>query len=270
MGYPSITATRAIKRVCCRGRNNVIQASYNTIQTFVFDSYIYTIGVTKITSKLAAIELRKAGHSYSYIAQQLAVSKSTVSIWTSSVLYVPNKETKERIGKARAASTAVKSLQKQKSLESAKIEALSDLGLLSQRDLFLLGLGLYIGEGIKSDNIVRFVNAHSLTVAFMIRWFIEAVGVRNDNIWIRLHLYPDTDVDAAHTFWIKETGVPRVQFYSPVIDKRTDKKAKKRGKLPHGTAHVTVKSLGEKRFGVFLARKLMALSGLALAKPSRD
>jgi hypothetical protein len=43
-----------------------------------------------------------------------------------------------------------------------------------------------------------------------------------------------------------------------IVHQRKDKKLFKRGKLPYGTAHLAIKSNGEKKFGVFLARKINA------------
>ena len=75
-----------------------------------------------------------------------------------------------------------------------------------------------------------------------------------------LHIYPDCDEEKRLQFWSEATTIPRSQFLKTVVDWRKDKKTFKSGKLPHGAAHLRVNSLGEKRFGVFLARKILAWS----------
>src|SRR3989338_4307619 len=216
--------------------------------------------MTKVHAKTAAVELRKAGHSYNHIASSVGVSKGTLAVWLADVHYTPNLETVERIGKARAASGEVKSRLKRESFQRAREEARTDINRLSRRDLFMLGLGLYIGEGAKSTLQTCFVNSNPAIVNLLIKWFIGAVGLKKENLRMRLHIYPDCNEEKSLQFWSEATTIPRSQFLKTVVDWRKDKKAFKSGKLPHGTAHLTVNSLGEKRFGVFLARKILAWS----------
>lgn len=220
--------------------------------------------MTKIHAKYAAMEMRKAGHSYNYIAPRVGVSKSTLSIWLAEIPYTPNIETIARIGRAQAAMMAAKSKIKRESFLQARKEAEQDIGTLSSRDLFMLGLGLYIGEGAKSSSVTCFVNSNVSTMRLIINWFTQAIGIKPVHIRIRLHLYPDSDLEKCHNYWSSQTGIPQEQFFRPVIDRRQDKRAIKNGKLPYGTAHLTVNSLGEKRFGVFLARKILAWSDIVL------
>jgi hypothetical protein len=222
--------------------------------------------MTKVHAKLRAVEMRKAGHSYSYIVSRTGVSKGTLAVWLADVPYTPNPNTVKRIGRARAASGAAKSKLKLASIIQARKEAASEIGRLSRRDLFMLGLGLYIGEGTKSTMQTVFVNANPIVICLMIRWFTQAIGMRRENLRLRLHVYPDTTVDDAIRFWSRATGLPKTQFRKTMIDWRKDKKTVKLGKLPYGTAHLCVNSLGEKRFGVFLARKISAWSERALGK----
>ena len=149
--------------------------------------------MARFADKLRAIELRKGGHSYNYISGVLKVSRSTLSDWLANVPYTPNEETIKRIGLARAASGKAKSKIKQASILQAAVEAKRELGKVSRRDLFMLGLGLYIGEGSKTAEITRFVNSDPTTVNFMIRWFTDALGLPKKNLRVRIHLYPDFD-----------------------------------------------------------------------------
>ena len=207
-----------------------------------------------------AIDLRKRGYSYSYISQKLFVSKGTLSSWLANILYQPNKETIATIGKARAASGLAKNRQKIESILHARDEAKKDIGNLSKRDLFMVGLGLYIGEGSKFHNSVRIVNSDYNIILLAIRWFHEVIGVPKENFSMRVHMYPDSDEKKILRFWIKTTGLPLGQFKKSHVDYRQDKKISRKGKLPYGTAHMTVKSNGYKEFGVFLSRKIEAWS----------
>jgi hypothetical protein len=216
--------------------------------------------VTKVHAKIKAIELRQKGHSYNYIASNVGVSKGTLAAWLANIPYTPT-----RIGKARAASGLAKNRLKLASLEQAKREAVIDIGTLSSRELFMLGLGLYIGEGAKSLIATCFVNSNPTIMKLIVRWFTEALDLPKKNIRIRLHIYPDTNEQTCIDFWSQTLDIPENQFLRSVVDRREGKKAIKAGKLPYGTAHLTVHSLGEKRFGVFLARKIAAWSDLVLS-----
>jgi len=218
----------------------------------------------KQLEKNKAIKLRKAGYSYKHIAKEVSVSKSTLSYWLSNIPYKPNSETIERIGRARAKSGEVKSRQKLDSITRAKHEAKKEIGYINKRDLFMLGLALYIGEGSKSYGITRVINANPEVIRFMVVWFREMFNMGNEHFMIRLHVYPDNNIEECVEFWRKATRLSKSQFQKTQVDKRINKKLSKRGKLPYGTAHLSVKSCGNKEFGVFLARKISAYSDEAL------
>ncbi|MES2088305.1 MAG: helix-turn-helix domain-containing protein [Patescibacteria group bacterium] len=209
-----------------------------------------------VSIRQRALELRKAGFSYSAISEKVKITKGTLSAWLGNVPYVPNKETLLKIGKARTASTLAKHKLKIKSIAEANEQAKMDIGSLNKRDIFMLGVGLYLGEGTKTHNIVRVVNANPQVMSFAVRWFREVCGMKNSNFRLRLHVYPDNNIAESIKFWSNATSVPQSQFQKTSIDTRTGKKMFKRGKLPYGTAHLTIKSEGKKEFGVFLARRI--------------
>lgn len=203
------------------------------------------------------LKLRSLGYSYTYISSQTGLPKGTLSEWLKHVPYTPNKEIILKIGKARAASGAKKSQMKQESIGEAKKEAIKELGRIRQRDMFMLGLGLYLGEGCKTYDIVRITNSDPEVLRLAIAWF-RALGVPKSNFVIKVHLYPDSDIKKSLQFWSSATTLPLSQFSKTYVDRRTDKKSKKAGKLPFGTAHLGVKALGDKKFGSFFARKIKA------------
>ena len=216
------------------------------------------------TTREEVFKLRKEGHSYSYISQKTGMSKSTLSGWLFGIPYIPNQTTIDRIGKARAASGQVKAKIKIESIKKAEEEAKKEIGGLTKRDLFMLGIGIYIGEGAKTFDIVRVINADPKIIKFTVRWFEEVCGLSKKNFKMRLFLYPDNNIKQSVKFWSDVSGIPIDQFQKTHIDERKDKKIFKRGKLPHGTAHLNVISNGKKEFGVFLARKINAWIGEVL------
>ncbi|HEY4474153.1 MAG TPA: helix-turn-helix transcriptional regulator [Candidatus Paceibacterota bacterium] len=214
---------------------------------------MHTIGIRK-----QAFELRKKGYSYSYISKHTGLSKSTLSDWLAAELYTPNEETIEKIGKARAISIQKAIQKKQMSFQTAKNIAQKEIKSVSRRDLFMFGLGLYLGEGAKTADIVRVVNADPRVIKISIEWF-KLLGVTTEQFAPRLHLYPDSSIEECLQFWSLETTIPISQFQKSSIDWRTNKKAIKHGKLPYGTLHLGIRALGRPDYGSFFSRKILAL-----------
>lgn len=211
-----------------------------------------------------AISLRMAGFSYSYISKKIGIRKSTLSEWLSKIPYNPNDFTLKFIGSARIASAKTKRAVKIKSLEEAEKQAYKDVGELSKRDLFMIGLGVYIGEGTKTFDSTRIINANPKVIKLTIRWLEEVCGVPRKNMRIRLYLYPDNNEKTSVKFWSDVVGIPIQRFYKSIVDKRSDKRKDKRGKLPNGTAHLSVVSMGDKRLGVSLHRLIKAWMDMVL------
>src|SRR3989344_2219093 len=219
----------------------------------------------KVSVREKVFKLRHAGYSYSYIASQTGLSKGTLSDWLAEVPYYPNKHTLDTIGKARAISGEIKTQIKQRSLLKARQEAENEIGSLNKRDLFMFGIGLYLGEGSKTANVVRVVNSEVSVIRLAIAWF-KSLGVSRNQFGITLHLYPDSDVKKCLQFWSEATTIPLGQFAKSQIDRRRNKKLDRAGKLPYGTAHLSVKSSGRKEFGVFFFRKILGWIDSAMKK----
>lgn len=214
--------------------------------------------------KDSAVALRKQGYSYDLIARKTGVSKSTLHYWLAKIPYQPNQEVVERIGKARAKSGEVKHKNKLATFAKAQAIARKEIGHISDRDIFMLGLGLYIGEGSKTQDHTRLVNSDPAVIAFFVRW-LKKLGLADENIVMRLHCYPNTDLIAAEKFWLEVTGLSKSQLQKATIDRRKDKNLNREGKHPHCTLHVSVRANGKKEYGVLLARKIQAYSELVLS-----
>ncbi|MEQ1561576.1 MAG: hypothetical protein ABL899_02545 [Nitrospira sp.] len=208
--------------------------------------------------KQKAIDLRTKGYSYSHIIKQTKVAKSTLSDWLQDIPFTPNKYTIETIGNARVASGKYKHQIRVKSLERAKLQAEKDIKSLSKRDIMMLGLGVYIGEGSKTAGITRISNSDPKIIKLTMEWLEVSFGVKNNQFKIRLHLYPDNNEKESVKYWSKHTGVPENQFFKSTIDKRIDKKFNNKSKLPFGTAHLGIKGFGDEKYGVYLHRLIMA------------
>ncbi len=210
-----------------------------------------------ISIRQQAIQYRKKGYSYNMISEKLGLSKSTISGWLKEISYHPNREVVKRIGLARAKSAHNRHEIKIQSIKKAKVEARRQIGRISKRDLFFLGLGLYLGEGTKSHENIRIINSDPKIICLAIKWFKTVCGLKDENFTISIHIYPDLDEKDVKKYWSRVTGIHIDQFRKTQTDMRSNKTLKKRHKLPYGTAHLQIVSRGKVEFGVFLHRKII-------------
>lgn len=207
--------------------------------------------------KSKGIILRKNGYSYCLINQKLGVAKSTLSGWLRNIPYKPNLTVLKRIKDAPIKSAQVLRNKRIRSLDKLRILTEKEVGEISKRDLWMIGVGLYIGEGSKNKvGIVRIVNSNPKVIRLAMQWFQKVCALGLDNFRLAIHIYPDNDLEQTIQFWSKITGIPKQQFGKTQIDRRKNKSIKNRGRLPYGTAHLTVRANGRKEFGVYLFRRI--------------
>ncbi len=203
-----------------------------------------------------AERLRDQGYSYNMITEALGISKSTMSYWFREKSFTPNEKVAERANLNRIALGARRHNRKVIEIANMRALGIKEIGTLSRRDLWMLGLGLYIGEGAKTVETLRVANSNPAVILVIIRWFKECCGLSEENIIIHLHLYPDNNIDESLRYWGEITGLPRENFRKTQLDRRTTKKRSRRGTLPHGTAHLRVVCRGNSEKGVALYRKV--------------
>lgn len=225
---------------------------------------VYNLYMHSLSVRERAMALRKNGFPYNYISSETGLSKSTLSGWLTEIPYTPNAATVALFGKARAAASARHAAIRQESIQEIRKTAILDIGRISKRDLFMFGLGLYLGEGDKTGQ-VRMVNSDPRIIQASITWF-KMLGVRNDQFTLRVFLYPDNDVEQSLQFWSRTTSIPLSQFQKHYVDERVDKKAKKRRKLPFGTVQLNVRSDGRREFGVLFFRKIQLWNEAVLSE----
>lgn len=206
--------------------------------------------------KKEAVNLRESGYSYAMIGERLGIAKSTLSTWFRDVPFKPNKEVLKRIQYGPIKSATKSHNQRIAESEALRLQGIQDVGKLSSRDKLLLGIGLYIGEGSKLNEQIQVVNSDPAVIKAMIHWFVTHCGLEKENMCIALHVYPDTNIQAAMRFWKDQTGLQDSNFNKTQIDRRTNKSKIKHNSLPHGTADLRVRSNGNPEKGVRLYRRL--------------
>lgn len=204
-----------------------------------------------------AIYYRRRGFSYNMISDRMGVKKSTIAYWTKEIPFKPNKEVIRRIGFGKLKSAIFKQNRRIAEIKEMKEIARKELGLITKRDLWMLGVGLYLGEGSKLNEYVRIINSDPEIIKTALMWFRKICGLENKNLIPAVHAYPDNNINSILDYWSKITGIPKKQFGKTQIDRRGNKSGKRKRKLPYGTLHLYTKSCGNKNLGKRLHRRIV-------------
>ena len=192
------------------------------------------------------------------ISERLGIAKSTLSNWLANIPFTPNQEVITRVGEAKLKSALYKQKLKFDDISKMRRVAAVDVGALSKRDIFMLGIGIYLGEGSKSLEEVKISNSNPAVLKLAIRWLMESTNLDISHFRITLHAYPDNDIANCIKFWSNQTGIPMSQFTKTIIDTRQNKSTLNKKKTPYGTAHLYIRSGGTLFPGVkSLHRKIM-------------
>jgi len=190
------------------------------------------------------------------IRDQLNISKSTLSNWLSQLEFTPNQEVIKKVGAARIKSALYNHRLKLLDIARGKKEGAREVGTISKRDLFMLGIGLYLGEGSKAIEEIRITNSDPLIIKIALNWFKSFLGIKPHHFRITLHSYPDIDHKTAIRFWSRKTKIPISRFTKTVIDYRKNKSVHR--KLQYGTAHLYIRGGGTLKPGIkSLHRKII-------------
>lgn len=193
-----------------------------------------------------AIVLRKEGKTFSEIRNYLEVSKSTLSGWLSKYPL-----TDEQLQKLQA--TIVKNryiaAEKIRNTKRNKREArlkqvlfIEEKNLLpvSARELYLCGLFLYSGEGVKGLNsTVSLNNTDPNVVLFYYYWLTDILKVPKKKIRVSLHLYSDMDIKESINYWSRQLHIPTSQFIKPHVKLASRESIDQKG-YGHGTCGIYV------------------------------
>ena len=111
---------------------------------------------------------------------------------------------------------------------------------LSDRELYVSGLFLYLGEGNKvSKNTISVSNSDPSVLKFVKHWFINSLKVSDSKIRMQLHLYSDMNVDKEIKFWLSELSMKRQSLAKPYIKKSLRSDIDQKG-WGHGTCSLLV------------------------------
>jgi len=138
---------------------------------------------SKTEEKNKAIKLREQGLSYKEILEKIPVAKSSLSLWLKSVNLTTSQ--KQRLTDKKLAS-ARRGAQKMKSIRIAltkkiKSKSRKEIGRLTKRELWLIGIALYWAEGSKEKNYrsgsrTEFSNSDPYMIRIFLKWLLKIIS----------------------------------------------------------------------------------------------
>lgn len=229
--------------------------------------------MAKSKEKIKARQLRRQGKSIKDISKLLSVSSSSASLWCRDIELtadqtniLKDKQTNPNYWKRQEYYT-----KKRKEFDSKvnklKLEGISSIGKLSEREIFLIGIALYWGEGFKKDHLVGLASSDVNIAKFFIHWLNTCFGIKNDNLILRLtvnEFYRDK-VAELQEIWSKNLNIPSNQFSKPFFQKSTWKKSYESMSGYNGVLRIKA------RKSVNLLRKIYGyIEGMSLGIPNNN
>lgn len=175
--------------------------------------------IEKTNLKNKAIKLREEGKTYSEILEKVPVAKSTLSLWLREVGL--SKPQKQRITKKRIeASLRGAKKRKDQRIELTKAiyeKAEKEIGKISKRELWLIGIALYWAEGSKEKenkpgSCVGFGNTDPHMIFLFLKWLMEICGLEKRDIKLNLYIHENNRhrTEEVLKYWIVWTGFPKI------------------------------------------------------------
>ena len=207
-----------------------------------------------------ALKLRKQGMSIGDISKALNASKSSVSQWCRNISLSEKQitvllEKKNRLGTRQFLKIAEQRKQ-QRIVSTQEEEALGAqlVNTISKRDLFILGLGLYWGEGYKTGNDeLGFTNSDPHIIQTYIQWLADIFNIPSNQLILRVSINSihAPRIEKVISFWSSLTQIPKTQFTKTSLIKTKIKKEYSNNETHYGTLRVKV------RKGTALRRRIM-------------
>lgn len=215
--------------------------------------------MAKYQKRLQASALRRQGESIRDIAKILNISKGTASLWCQEIaLTTAQKEKlaqKQVVARdqARLRGAATNQRQRLENVERQEQLARVDIGKLTKRDLFLLGVGLYWGEGAKSRNgTTAIINSDPAVILCALKWFEICLGVVREDF--RPYVYVSEihkgREEAILKFWSTYLNIPRKQFLDIIFLKGRPKKVYENYDMYYGVIALRVRRGTELKYRI--------------------
>ncbi|MET9146552.1 hypothetical protein [Streptomyces sp. NPDC004042] len=178
-----------------------------------------------------ARELRLQGWTYDQIQVELGCSKSSISLWVRDLPRPERKRSGEEAAAIARRGWEAKLRVRDEERQRAKETARRAVGNLTDRELFLVGVGLYWAEGAKDKPYARresvaFVNSDPSMVKIFLAW-LDLLGVDHGRRRFAVMIHESADVTGAEQFWADLVGAGRSSFTKTTLKKHNPRTPRK-------------------------------------------
>ena len=199
--------------------------------------------------KERAVALRKEGKSYSEILKTIPVAKSTLGLWLKDVgLSKTQKQqlTEKRLAAVKRGGEAKKN-ERLKRTQRIEEDAIIEIGKISTRELFLIGIVLYWAEGSKQkihnpSERVNFSNSDAPMITVYLKW-LKMIGVNDIDIHLSVYLHDTAKhrMKEVQEYWSKSLKL-RINRFEKIYFKKGSVKSfrKNTGEGYYGQIRVSV------------------------------
>lgn len=209
------------------------------------------MGLKRELERQEAIRLRLQGKSYNEIRRMIGVpSKGTISVWLRGIkLTAPARaRLKEKMQRANERGLLRFNTERTTRIRQENTDAfnkgLGAIKAVNRRDILILGIAFYWGEGTKNITTSKFslslANSDPALVAGYLRFLREILHVPEEKICGGIHLYDGTTEKAGKEYWANITKIPEHRFYVVRQISKSSKGRRNPRLLPYGTVVIRV------------------------------
>ncbi|MFE4059659.1 hypothetical protein ACFXP3_25785 [Streptomyces sp. NPDC059096] len=158
-----------------------------------------------------ARELRLKGLTYDQIQIELGCSKSSISLWVRDLPKPDRRDAKEQAKLAARKRWDHELAVRDEARRRTKAAAAREIGALTDRDLFMVGVALYWAEGAKDKPYdrrenVAFINSDAGVILTYRAW-LKLLGVQDEHMRYRVMIHETADIESAERYWADLVGI---------------------------------------------------------------
>ncbi len=205
--------------------------------------------MAKAKERLRAKKLRKSGKSIKDIAKILGISTSSASLWCRDIILtqkqidrLKQKATDPYYGK-RGSYIKKRIEETNKKIARLKKEGVKSIGKLTKREIFLIGVALYWGEGFKKDHQLGLATSDTGIAKFYIYWLEKCFNISANDLIVRVTSnisYKDS-IKSLEKYWAAQLNLAYGQFSKPYFQKTVWKKQYENKDQYHGVIRIKVR-----------------------------
>ncbi|HBG81690.1 TPA: hypothetical protein DDW69_02500 [candidate division CPR2 bacterium] len=203
--------------------------------------------ISKTEERLQAIKLRQQGYSYNEILAEVPVAKSSLSLWLRDIGLADKQKQKLTQKRKQAHLKAIETIKHKRIKLTNEIMERSqkEIGNLSKRELWLIGVCLYWAEGAKQKEYnvserVFFGNSDPDMLKVFLMWLTKICDISPKDIKCRLHIHESADEVKALEYWSNELNIPIEEFEKTIFKRHRPKTNRHINKNYYGLIRVCV------------------------------